>query len=213
MDYGALPPEINSGRIYAGPGSAPMMAAASAWRGLAAELASAATSYETVIHRLSGEEWLGSASASMAAAATPYLAWMSAAAGQAERAATQATTAAAAFEAARAASVPPPVVAANRAQLAALVATNFLGQNTAAIAANEAHYGAMWAQDAAAMYGYAGTSATAGQLTPFSSPAQTTNPAGTAGQAAAVTQAAGTAVASNGQVAQLISTMPSALQG
>ncbi|MDQ2625398.1 MAG: PPE family protein, partial [Actinomycetota bacterium] len=25
LDYGALPPEVNSGRMYTGPGSAPMM--------------------------------------------------------------------------------------------------------------------------------------------------------------------------------------------
>ncbi|HEU4360054.1 MAG TPA: PPE family protein, partial [Mycobacterium sp.] len=155
MDYGALPPEINSGRMYAGAGSAPMMAAASAWRGLAAELTSAATSWDSVVAQLTGEEWLGSASASMTAAAAPYIGWMNATAGQAEQAASQATAAAAAFEAAHAATVPPPVIATNRTQLAALVATNILGQNTAAIAANEAHYGQMWAQDAAAMYGYA----------------------------------------------------------
>lgn len=42
MDFGALPPEVNSGRMYCGPGSAPMVAAASAWNGLAAELSVAA---------------------------------------------------------------------------------------------------------------------------------------------------------------------------
>jgi len=56
-------------------------------------------------------------------------------------------------------SVPSPLVAANRAELAQLVSTNVLGQNTAAIAANEAQYGEMWAQDATAMYGYTGQSA------------------------------------------------------
>jgi hypothetical protein len=117
-----------------------MMAAASTRRGLAAEFTSAANSYETVISQLTGEGWMGPASASMTAAAAPYLAWMSAAASQAEQAATQATAAAAAFDAAFAATVPPPLIAANRAQLATLVATNVLGQNTAAIAANEAHY-------------------------------------------------------------------------
>ena len=45
--------------------------------------------------------------------------------------------------------VPPAVVAANRAQLATLVATNVFGQNTPAIAATEAQYAEMWAQDAA----------------------------------------------------------------
>lgn len=42
MDFGVLPPEINSGRMYAGPGSGPMMAAAAAWDSLAAELGLAA---------------------------------------------------------------------------------------------------------------------------------------------------------------------------
>ena len=43
MDFGALPPEINSARMYAGPGSESMLAAATAWNGLAAELHSAAS--------------------------------------------------------------------------------------------------------------------------------------------------------------------------
>ena len=59
------------------------------------------------------------------------------------------------------------MIAANRAQLASLVATNLLGQNTPAIAATEVHYAEMWAQDAAAMYGYAGSSAAATQVPPF----------------------------------------------
>ena len=85
--------------------------------------------------------------------------------------------------------MPPPVIAANRALLAVLVATNIFGQNTPAIAATEAHYVEMWAQDAAAMYAYAGSSSTASQLTPFTEPPQTTNTAGTAAQAASVSQA------------------------
>lgn len=212
MDYGALPPEVNSGRMHAGPGSAPMMAAAGAWRGLAAELAWAASSYDTAVSQLTGEAWLGPAAASMTAASAPYEAWMHTTAGEAEQAAVQATAAASAFDAAFAATVPPPVVAANRAQLAALVATNVLGQNTPAIAVTEAHYGEMWSQDAAAMYGYAGSSATAAQLTPFTSPEQTTNPAGAADQAAAVTQAAGTAAGNSAQTAQLMSALPGGLQ-
>jgi len=93
--------------------------------------------------------------------------------------------------------VSPAVIAANRAQLASLVATNILGQNTPAIAATEAQYGEMWAQDAAAMYGYAGSSAAASQLTPFAAPQQTTNAAGLGGQAAAVAQATGTSAGSS----------------
>ena len=117
---------------------------------------------------------------------------MNAAATQAQQAATQAEAAASAFETAFAATVPPPVIAANRAQLAMLVATNFLGINTAAIMATEAQYAEMWAQDAAAMYGYAGSSAAAATLTPFTPPQQNTNPAGLAAQSAAVANSVGT---------------------
>ncbi len=139
--------------------------------------------------------WQGPTSAAMAAAAAPYAAWMSATAAQAEQTAAQAKAAVAAYESAFAATVPPPVIAANRSLLMALVATNFLGQNTAAIAATEAQYAEMWAQDAAAMYGYAGQSATAAQVTPFRAPPQTTNPGGPAQQGAAVAQATGTRAA------------------
>ena len=192
MDFGALPPEINSGRMYSGPGSAPILAAAAGWDQLAGELYSAAASYSSVISGLTGGSWKGPASASMAAAAATYVAWMGAAATQAEQAATQARAAASAFESAFAATVPPPLIAANRAQLAMLVATNFLGINTSAIMATEVHYAEMWAQDAAAMYGYAGSSAAAATLTPFTAPQQNTNPTGLAAQSAAVTNSAGT---------------------
>ncbi|MDT5321247.1 MAG: hypothetical protein QOD88_3769 [Mycobacterium sp.] len=215
MDYGILPPEINSARIYAGPGSAPMLAAASAWDGLAAELGSAASSYTAVISELTEDSWHGPASASMAASATPYVTWMSRVAAEAEQTASQARAAAAAFEAAFALTVPPAVVAANRAQLAALVATNVLGQNTPAITATEAMYAEMWAQDASAMYGYAGSSAAAATVTPFSSPPQTSNPTAAASQAGAVSQATGTSASTGVQstLSQVVSTVPSTLQG
>ncbi|ORV17874.1 PPE family protein [Mycobacterium celatum] len=210
MDFGALPPEINSARMYAGPGSAPMLAAASAWDGLAAELRSTAASYQSVIAGLTSEGWLGPSSAAMAAATARYATWMSTTAEQAEQTAAQATAAAAAHAAAFAMTVPPPVIAANRAQLATLVATNVLGQNTPAIAATEAQYGEMWAQDAAAMYGYAANSAAASKMTPFRAPPNTINPGGLLAQEAAPAQAAGTSTQS--QLSQLVSAMPTALQ-
>jgi PPE-repeat protein len=214
MDFAFLPPEINSGRMYTGPGAGPMLTAAAAWDDLAAELSSTAASYASEISNLTGRAWQGPSSASMAAAAAPYVAWMNATATQAEETGNQARAAVAAYEAAFAATVPPPVIEANRALLALLIATNILGQNTPAIAATEAHYMEMWAQDAAAMYGYAGSSAAASQLTPFTEPLPTTNPSGEPLQAAAVTQATSTSGASNigTELAQLINSLPTALQ-
>jgi len=214
MDFGALPPEINSARMYFGPGSTPMLAAASAWSSLAEQLQSAAAFYQSVISGLTEEGWLGPASASMAAAVAPYMMWMGVTGAQAEQTATNATAAAGAFELAYAMTVAPAVVAANRAQLMVLVATNFLGQNASAIAATEAEYGEMWAQDAAAMYGYATGSAAAAELKSFTQPPQTTNPSGQAAQAAAVSQAGNTAATSGVQqtLNQLTSAIPNALQ-
>jgi len=208
MDFGIYPPEINSGRMYTGPGSGPMMAAAQAWGSLADELYTAASGYQSVISELTSGAWSGPSSAAMGAAAGAYVEWLSATAAQAEETAAQARAAAAGYEAAFAMTVPPPEIAANRSLLAVLVATNFLGINTPAIAATEAHYAEMWAQDAVAMYGYAGSSAAATALTPFTSPHQNTDPGGTASQAAAVGQATST---SAGNVQSAISTVPQAL--
>ncbi|MGA7134713.1 MAG: PPE family protein [Mycobacterium sp.] len=189
FDFGALPPEINSGKIYSGPGSAPLLAAATAWDALASELQTTAASYASTIGELT-TSWQGPSSAAASDAAAPYTAWLSNTAAQAEQTASQAQAAAGAYEAAFAASIPPPVIAANRAALALLVATNFLGQNTPAIAANEATYAEFWAQDAVAMYGYAGTATTASQLTPFTAAPATTNDTGQATQSASTAQSA-----------------------
>lgn len=187
LDFGALPPEINSGLMYAGAGSGSMMGAASGWNTLAAELNSAAVAYDRVVTTLSSEEWLGQASASMAEAAAPYVEWMRSTAAAAEHAASQAMSAATAFETAHATIVPPPVIAANRVNLAQLLSTNVLGQNTGAIAALEAQYGEMWATDSATMYNYAGRSANISAVKPFTSAPDTTNPAGMANQTASAT--------------------------
>jgi PPE-repeat protein len=193
FDFASRPPEVNSALIYSGAGAGPLMAASSAFNNLSSELTSNAASYESVISQLTGSEWTGPSSEAMSAAAQPYITWLDTTSAQLRVAATQATASAAAYEAAFAASIPPPVILANRTTLAALVATNILGQNTPAIAANEAMYGEFWAQDAAAMYGYASSaSAASGTLTPLTPPAQNTNPAGPGQQAAAVSSAAGT---------------------
>src|SRR5271170_1549157 len=212
MNFGSYPPEINSGRMYAGPGAAPMLTAAEAWQGLAAELHSAASSYQSAVSGLTAGSWAGPSSASMAAAAASYVTWLNATAAQAEETAAQAKAAAAAYQTAFTSTVAPQVVAVNRSRLTTLLATNLFGRNTQAIAANEAQYSEMWAQDSAAMYGYAASSASATSLAPFNPPQQTTNPGGAAGQAAATSQATGTA-AGNAQstIQQALSAVPNAL--
>ncbi len=203
FDFAARPPEINSGLMYSGSGAGPLMAASSAFSALSSELSSNAASYESTISQL-GSEWTGPSSTAMAAAAQTYISWLTTTSGQLQEAAAAATSSAAAYEAAYAATIPPAVVAANRAQLAMLVATNVLGQNTPAIAANEAMYGEFWAQDAAAMYGYsAAASAASAGLSPLTDPTENTNPGGQGQQAASVSNAVG----SNGTSATLNNTL------
>jgi hypothetical protein len=163
-----LPPEVNSERVYAGAGAGPMLAAMAAWHGLAAELRSAAASFGAVTSGLSSGQWQGPASAAMGEAAAAYVAWLGGAAARAERAAAQAQVLAGAFEAAFAEIVHPTAVAANRAQLASLARSNLFGQNAPSIAAIEAAYEQMWAQDVAAMVGYhAAASAAGSELMPW----------------------------------------------
>ncbi|OBK69130.1 hypothetical protein A5653_13580 [Mycobacterium colombiense] len=197
--------------MYVGAGSGPLLAAAAAWDALGAELHSYAAAYSSTISGMTLGSWLGPAAMSMSAAVAPYVAWATASAAQAEQAAMQARFAAAAYETAFAATVPPPMIAANRSLLMTLIATNILGQNTAAIAATEAEYAEMWAQDAAAMYAYAASSAAATQLAPFTEPPQTTDPSGAARQSAAVAQSAASDVAS--ELPALINVLPTMLQG
>ena len=230
LEFGLLPPEVNSGLMYTGPGAGPMLTASLAWDALADNLYLTATSYGAAISDLT-TSWLGPSSASMASSAATYVSWISATAAQAEQTATQAKAAVAAYEAAFAMTVPPPVIAANRALLLMLVATNFFGQNTPAIMATEALYVEMWAQDAAAMYGYVGAASAAATFTPFTIPLPTTDSGGLAGLVAAVTQAAGTSAGTGVQtvtpltsavstpLSSVLSTpltsaaMPTALQG
>lgn len=209
MGFEAYPPEINSGLMYSGPGAAPLTTAAAAWTDVADSLYSAAAGYATTITDLTSS-WRGPSSESMAGAATTYVSWIATMAALAHQTAAQAQAAAAAYEVAFAATVPPAEIAANRALLLALIATNFFGQNTPAIMATEAVYLEMWAQDATAMYGYAGASQAATTMTTFPAPPETTTSAAgtTLAQAGAQTAGSGAQVVSQSSTA----TMPGAAQ-
>ena len=98
LDFAALPPEVNSARMYAGAGAGPLMAAGGAYNNLAAELTTAATSHESVITELTSSQWTGAGSAAAAAAAQPYIAWLHQTAAALQHAGMQAFASAAAYE-------------------------------------------------------------------------------------------------------------------
>jgi PPE-repeat protein len=212
VDFGAIPPEITSARMFTGAGSGSLMTAAAAWNQVAAELNSAARGYQQTITTLSSDDWQGAASTAMADAAAPYLAWITNTAAEAEQAAGQARAAASAYDAALASAVPPPMIAANRVQLTQLLSNNVFAQNTGAIAKVEAQYAEMWAQDATAMYSYAGQSAAATKVTPFAAAPQITSPTAQAAQSAATASATATSAGnSQSTLSQIISSLPNQL--
>ncbi len=184
--------------------------AAAAWDDLAGELYSMAAFYGSTVSNLNDEGWQGptSTSTSTAMAAASYVRWMTATAGLCERAATHARAAMTAYEAAHAMTVPPRLIAANRSQLVSLGATDTVGQHAPSIAAIEASYAEMWAQDAGAMYGYADESATVSRLTPFGPPPPI------AAAAAPASQTAGDTIGADARPAllRLTSALPEALE-
>ena len=189
LDFGALPPEINSGRIYSGPGSAPLLAAATAWDALASELQTTAASYASTITELTTR------------LAGPFFGGCGRCRGALHSVAEQHR------RAGRADGIPGPggcrrlrgrlrcqrPATGDRGQPGAVGGAGryqLPGQNTPAIAATEATYAEFWAQDAVAMYGYAGAATTASQLTPFTAAPATTNDSGQATQSAAAANSA-----------------------
>ena len=169
MHFATLPPEISSARMYSGPGSGPMIAAAAAWHGLATRLRDNAADYGSVTASLA-QRWQGPTAMAMAHAVARHIEWLNTTAAHAEQAATRARAAASAYDAALAAMVPPAAIDANRARRRSLASNNCLGQAAAAIADCEAEYERIWADDTRAWYAYAGASADASKVTRFTSP-------------------------------------------
>lgn len=151
MLWHAMPPELNTARLMAGAGPAPMLAAAMGWETLAAALDAQALELTTRLSSL-GEAWTGASSERAIAAAKPMVTWLQTASSQAKTRALQATAQAAAYTQAMATTPSLPELAANHITTAILTATNFLGINTVPIAFNETDYFVrMWNQAALAM--------------------------------------------------------------
>lgn len=131
-------------------------------------MSSAANAFSSLTSELTGVAWQGPSALAMANVAASYVGWLGSAASGAAATARQAATSAAVFEAARTATVPLEMVAANRSALMSMVASNIFGLNAPAIAAIEAQYEQMWAQNVGAMFGYhAGVSEALSQLAPW----------------------------------------------
>jgi len=185
MSFSLIPPEINSALMFSGAGSGPLLEASAAWNSLATDLESTATQYQTLVTNLVTGSWLGPSSAQMASATAPYIAWLQGTAATAAQTGAQAQAAAGAYQSAYASMVPLPVIEANRTELATLVSNNFLGQNTGAIATNEAEYLDMCIQDALTMDTYQVNSQAASAL-----PAQSAAPQVASGAVPAAAAAA-----------------------
>jgi PPE-repeat protein len=211
IDFAARTPDINSAMIYAGPGATSLTTAASAWNALAVELNSAAMGYENVVSELTSGEWTGTASTAMVASVAPYVAWMKTTAAQAEETATKLNSAAMTFEQTFASMVPPTEIATNRATMAQMVATNVLGQNSGIIAQLQALYMEMWAQDANALYSYAGQMATITKTPSLQNPPQVASPDAPAKLTASTTAATANSSAGTAQntVSKALTTLSS----
>jgi PPE-repeat protein len=197
MEFTTLPPEVISALIHSGPGSASLADAAAAWRQLGADLEDAADNYAATVSSMV-DNWHGPSSAAMFASVAPYLTWLRTTSQQAQQVAASAQAAASAFNTARASVVPTAQVFANRTLLAKLLATNTFGRNMPAIAATEANYQEMWANNAAAMTRYQAASTQATTLPQFTSPTSTADPSGQTAQQAKQAAAQASAATNSG---------------
>lgn len=188
--WGAFPPEINTSRLQAGAGAAPMMQAAAGWEALAISLETQADELMSNLMSMS-QLWQGQASERAVSAAMPMVLWLRMLALAAQARALQATGQATAWTTAATTTPQIPEIEQNHVTNATLHATNFLGVNGIPIAVNEADYARMWMQAASIMGVYQTETGIQTTFPPVSPPPPVTVPAGgEAAMAAAMSNAA-----------------------
>lgn len=96
MDYGTLPPEIETALTFSGVGAGSLVAAAAAWQQLADRLRETATRYLITAGLLDGLR--GPAAVQMGATTAPYVTWLRTTAELAEQTAARAAAAAEVYE-------------------------------------------------------------------------------------------------------------------
>ena len=205
MSFITLPPEITSALIHSGPGAGSWLVASRAWERLGTDLEDSIRDYAPVLSSLT-EAWHGRSAAAMTQAVGPYVTWLRTTAQQCQQLSLSAQVAAAAFGSTLVSVVHPSVVTANRAQLVHLLATNAFGMNLPAIAATEAQYQVMWANNSSAIFRYQAASAQALPVSQFTSPPTITTATGAATQASAVPATTSTAAPTT---ASILSTLTS----
>ena len=153
MFWDAMPPELNTARLMAGAGAAPMLQAALGWETFAIFLETQADELAGSLAGLSAA-WTGSASERAVAATMPMVVWLRTTALQAQKRALQASAQATSYTTAMATTPQLAEIEMNHITHAVLEATNFLGVNTIPIGFNEADYVRMWNLAASVMHLY-----------------------------------------------------------
>ncbi len=151
MFWHALPPEMNTALLMAGPGPAPMLEAAAGWEAFASALDAQAIEVGALLASLQAA-WTGSGSDHATAAITPMMTWLQDAAQTSRRRGMQAAAQAASYIKALAMTPSLPEIATNHVTHTVLSATNFLGINLVPIGLNETDYFVrMWTQASTVM--------------------------------------------------------------